>query len=302
MVFSGYRNGEQSKWNSRRAFSLNRNLTKFAFKALGIAVLFCCSVFDANSRNPKFRVIAFFTAKQDQAHISFVHEANQWFPEMSRKYNFSYESTSDWQNLNSDFLAKYQVVVFLDTRPEDPAQRAAFREYMDHGGAWMGFHFAGFALTPSTYPANWDWYNNTFLGTGSYVSNTWRPTSAILRVEDRKHPATHHLPETFKSSPNEWYRWEKDLRQNPDIDILLSIDSTSFPLGTGPKQSEIWHSGYYPVVWTNRKYKMLYLNMGHNDIDYEHKYDATNKTLSYTFNNTIQDQLIIDGLLWLGNR
>jgi hypothetical protein len=45
---------------------------------------------------------------------------------------------------------------------------------------------------------------------------------------------------------------------------------------------------------------MIYLNMGHNDIDYEHKYDTTNKTLSYTLNNPIQDQLIVDGLLWLG--
>ena len=285
---------------------MNRTFPICALKALrafGIAALICgCSVLNANSRNPKFRVIAFFTAKQDQAHISFVHEANRWFPEVGKKYNFSYESTSNWQNLNSEFLAKYQVVVFLDTRPEDPAQRAAFKEYMDHGGAWMGFHFAAFALTPSAYPANWDWYQNRFLGSGAYVSNTWRPTSAVLRVEDRSHPATKDLPETFKSSPNEWYRWEKDLRQNPEIDILLSIDPTSFPLGTGPKQKEIWHSGYYPVVWTNKKYKMLYLNMGHNDIDYEHKYDASNKTLSYTFNNTIQDRLIINGLLWLGNR
>ena len=104
----------------------------------------------------------------------------------------------------------------------------------------------------------------------------------------------------FQVSPSEWYRWEKDLRQNPDIDILLSIDSTSFPLGTGPKLNEIWHSGYYPVVWTNKNYKMIYLNMGHNDIDYEHKYDTTNRTLSYTLNNPIQDRLIIDGLLWLG--
>jgi hypothetical protein len=126
--------------------------------------------------------------------------------------------------------------------------------------------------------------------------------SAILRVEDRTHPATRNLPETFKSSPSEWYRWEKDLRQNPDIHILLSIDSTSFPLGTGPKLYEIWHSGYYPVVWTNRKYKMIYFNFGHNDIDYEHKYDTTNKTLSYTLNNPIQDRLIVDALLWLGDR
>ena len=77
--------------------------------------------------------------------------------QIAEKYNFSYASTSDRQNLNSDFLAKYQVVVFLYTRPKDPAQRSAFKEYMDHGGAWMGFHFAGFALTPSAYPADWDW-------------------------------------------------------------------------------------------------------------------------------------------------
>src|SRR3989449_4160894 len=203
-----------------------------ALRALSVAALICCCAgVSAHNRQPRFSVIAFFTGKEDLAHISFVRETERWFPEMAAKYNFSYDTTSNWRNLNADFLARYQVVVFLDTRPEDPAQRAAFQTYMEHGGAWMGFHFAAFALTPSAYPANWDWYHNTFLGSGSYVSNTWRPTSAILRVEDRKHPATAHLPETFRSSPSEWYRWEKDLRQNPDIDILLSIDSTSFPLG-----------------------------------------------------------------------
>ena len=270
-------------------------------KAFGIAALVCfSSALNGNDSKPKFSVIAFFTAKQDQAHISFVHEAEQWFPQMAAKNNFSFDTTSDWRNLNADFLSKYKVVVFLDTRPEDSAQRAAFQTYMEHGGAWMGFHFSGFALTPSAYPANWDWYHNTFLGSGQYVSNTWRPVSAVLRVEDRKHPATRHLPETFRSSPSEWYRWEKDLRKNPDIDILVSIDSTSFPLGTGPKQSEIWHRGYYPVVWSNKKFKMIYLNMGHNDIDYEHKYGTTDRTLSYTFASSTQNRLIVDALLWLG--
>ena len=47
---------------------------------------------------------------------------------------------------------------------------------------------------------------------------------------------------------------------------------------------------------------MIYLNMGHNDIDYGHKYGATNTTLSHTLNNPVQDQLVIDGLLWLGDR
>src|SRR3954451_22302926 len=117
---------------------MNRTFTMSALRALIFAVLiFGCSALNANNSTPKFRVIAFFTAKQDQAHISFVHEANRWFAEMAAKYNFSYDATSNWQNLNSDFLAKYQVVVFLDTRPEDPAQRAAFKAYMEHGGAWM---------------------------------------------------------------------------------------------------------------------------------------------------------------------
>jgi hypothetical protein len=251
----------------------------------------------AQNEPSKFKVIAFYTAKNDRAHISFVHEANRWFPTMAAKYHFTYDSTKNWNNLNAEFLSHYQVVLFLDTRPDDPAQRAAFQKYMESGGAWIGFHFSAFALTPSAYPQNWDWYHNIFLGSGSYVSNTWRPTSAILRVEDRKLPFTKHLSQTFKSAPNEWYRWSNDLRKNPDIKILLSIDSASFPLGTGPKPNEIWHSGYYPVVWTNKNYKMIYLNMGHNDIDYENK---TNKELSYTFDNTQESGLIINALLWLG--
>jgi len=262
----------------------------------------CLCYFNANAQDhaPKFKVIAFYTGKDDLAHISFVHEANQWFPKMAAQYHFAYEATTNWNDLNKEFLSHYQVVLFLDTRPEAPAQRAAFQEYMEHGGAWMGFHFAAFALTPSSYPQNWDWYHNRFLGSGEYVSNTWRPTSAVLRVEDTNHPALKRLPPIFTSAPNEWYRWKNDLRTNSDIKILLSIDPASFPLGTGPKQYEIWHDGYYPVVWTNKKFRMMYVNMGHNDMDYEHKFDKTNKTLSFTFDNEMQDRLIIDGLLWLG--
>ena len=250
----------------------------------------------AQQRKDSFNVLGFYTAKHDLAHISFVHEANQWFAKMADKYHFRYDSTNNWNNLNPEFLSYYQVVVFLDTRPDSLSQREAFQHYME-AGAWMGFHFSAFALTPSDYPQNWDWYHNQFLGSGQYVSNTWRPTSAILKVEQRNHPATKHLPQTFKASPNEWYRWEKNLRQNPDIQILASIDSTSFQLGTGPKLNEIWHSGDYPVVWTNTKYRMIYFNMGHNDMDYEH---GTNAELSHTFGNKVQDQFILDALLWLG--
>jgi len=276
------------------------NIKRLFFSGL-LCISFACNA-NAQTNSSNFKVIGFYTAKSDPAHISFVHEANKWFPHMGERYNFTYDSTDDWNNLNAAFLSHYQVVIFLDTRPEDSLQRLAFQNYMENGGAWMGFHFSAFALTPSDYPMNWHWYHDQFLGSGSYVSNTWRPTSAILRVEDELHPVTKDLPSTFKSAPNEWYRWENDLRKNPDINILVSIDSSSFPLGTGPKQSEIWHSGYYPVVWTNRNYRMVYFNIGHNDMDYEHKYDSTNKTLSSTFSSKWQNKMIINALLWLGRK
>ena len=274
-----------------------KKIVKVLLKLI-VCCLFCLGFIKSNAQNNKntFHVIAFYTARNDQAHISFVHEANKWFKEMGEEYNFTYDSTKDWSKLNAESLAKYQAVIFLDTRPEVPEQRVAFEKYMKNGGGWIGFHFSAFALTPSDFNADWDWYHNEFLGSGQYVSNTWRPTAAFLRVEDRKHPVTRGMPAIIKASANEWYRWEKDLSKNPDIKILLSIDSTSFPLGTGPKQSEIWHSGYYPVVWTNKNYKMVYFNMGHNDIDYEHH---TNKDLSHTFDSQEEAKLILNALVWV---
>jgi len=265
-----------------------------------LIILFFLSFYEvaAQTQSPKFKVIAFYNGNVEEAHTTFVNEANRWFSQKAIEKNFTYDSTNHWENLNSEFLAKYQVVLFLDSRPEDPGHRVAFRKYMEDGGAWMGFHFAGFALTPSDFNQDWDWYHQQFLGAGSYAGNTWQPTSAILRVENHTHPATKNLPKLFESAPNEWYKWENDLRRNPDIDILISIDSTSFPLGTGPKLHEIWHSGYFPVVWTNRHYRMIYFNMGHNWIDFE---NIGNRHQSSTFESSGQNQLFLDALLWLGN-
>ncbi|RAJ05161.1 trehalose utilization protein [Chitinophaga skermanii] len=270
-------------------------MTKFNFLIACFMLLLANGY--AQTKQPKFKVLAFFTGKSDLAHISFVKESHDWFFKQAANNGFQYDTTSNWNKMNNDTLSKYNVVVFLDTRPPKAEQRAAFEQYMEHGGAWIGFHFSAFALTPSAFPQDWDWYHEKFLGSGQYGSNTWRPTSAILRVEDKKHPVTKGLPTTFKASPNEWYRWEHDLRKNKDIKILLAVDSSSFPLGTGPKQHEIWHSGYYPVAWTNTKYRMIYVNMGHNDMDYE---GGTNATLSHTFDNDVQNKLILQSLLWLG--
>ncbi|WP_329459482.1 ThuA domain-containing protein [Streptomyces sp. NBC_01497] len=239
---------------------------------------------------PAFKVLAFYNADEnDAAHASFDAEAKQFFPQVAAANNFSWTATSDWSKVNTATLSQYQVVMFLDDFPHDAAGQAAFASYMGGGGAWMGFHVSAFNTDPSTWP----WYHNTFLGTGSFQTNSWAPTSETLKVEDTTKPATAGLPSTITSSTSEWYSWSNDLRKNPDIDVLASIDPSSFPVGN--QAGNTWTSGYYPIVWTNTKYRMLYANFGHNAMDY-----GNNTTLSLTFGSAQQTKLVLQGLLSLG--
>jgi len=235
-----------------------------------------------------FKVLAFYNGTWDAAHIDFDKEAKEWFPQAGAQYGFSWEATTDWSRLSASGLAGYQVIMFLDDSP--PAdRRAAFQQYMQNGGGFLGFHVSAFTTSAN----DWSWYYNTFLGSGNFVSNTWGPTAETLRIEDRNHPSTAGLPATIPSAVSEWYSWSNDLRQNSNIDILASLDPSTFPVGTDPNQQ--WTGGYYPIMWTNKNYKMLYANFGHNGMNYD-----TNTRTSSTFASAQQNQWLINGLLWLG--
>jgi hypothetical protein len=238
---------------------------------------------------PLFKVLAFYNGTWDAAHIDWVKEANVRFPQIAAQNNFTYTSTNNWNLLNATDLAQYQVVMFLDDAPTGASQRAAFQQYVQNGGGYFGFHVSAFTQDSNSWP----WFYNTFLGSGNFRNNTWGPTTAVLRTEDNTHPSTKRLTTTFQSAVSEWYSWNNDLRTNPNIKILASVDPSSFPLGTDPNQQ--WRSGYYPIMWTNKNYKMLYANFGHNAMNYQ-----TNQGLSSTFDSEIQNRFMIDGLLWLG--
>jgi type 1 glutamine amidotransferase len=189
--------------------------------------------------------------------------------------------------LNTSFLSNYKVIMFFDNLPGDANQRTAFQTYMTNGGGWIGYHVSAFNQNPSS----WDWYFNKFLAMGSFMTNTWPPSAPLLLVEDTLHPATKGLGTTFKPEDNEWYSWQNDLRKNADIKILCSIDKSAYPVGT--QGVFTWNgTGYVPVVWTNKNYKMLYMNMGHNrDGDVG---------VSTTFTNANIAKLILNTIKWLG--
>ncbi|MGW1340450.1 RICIN domain-containing protein [Kribbella sp. NPDC002412] len=256
-----------------------------------LALLLCLVSGSTAAAQPAatFNVLAFYSGTWDAAHIDFVKEANQRFPQFGAQHGFTYTATNNWDQLNNLSASQYQVAMFLDDSPHTDAQRTGFQRYMTNGGAFFGFHVTAY----NDASGGWAWFNNTFLGTGRFKSNTWGPTAVTLKTENRTHPSLVNTGATFRSSVSEWYSWQNDLRANADIQILASIDPSSFPVGTDPNQT--WYSGYYPIVWTNKNYKMIYANFGHNAMNYE-----TNTRLSSTFDSPAQNQFMMDALKWLG--
>jgi YVTN family beta-propeller protein len=230
----------------------------------------------ASAPQSPFKVLAFYSANVEPDHVLFARSALEFFSGISAKNNFTFDSTSNWDDLNDSNLGKYQLVVWLNDEPSKAEQKRAFQKYIENGGAWLGFHVSAY----NDKDSNWPWFLE-FLGGGIFHTNSWPPLPAKLTVDDRRHPVTMNLPASFTAPDNEWYIWKPSPRLNKDVRVLVTLDPSNYPIGF----KDVLKSGDLPVVWTNTKYKMLYVNMGHGD---------------KIFTSSIQNKLIEDGLLWLG--
>lgn len=237
--------------------------------------VFLLSAAAAHGQRAAFRVLAFYSTDVEADHVEFAKQAVQFYGDLAKKDHFIFDSTTQWSDLNAGTLSRYQVILWLNGSPVETQQREAFQEYMEHGGAWMGFHAAGY----NDSSTHWPWFVD-FLGAVFY-GNSWPPLPATLIVDDPKHPATHRLPAKFTSPNNEWYSWRPDPRTDKNIKVLLTLDPANYPLGL----KDILVAGDIPVAWTNVRYKMIYMNMGHGD---------------QIFSSPTQNLLFEDALLWLG--
>ena len=73
------------------------------------------------------------------------------------------------------------------------------------------------------------------------------------------HRITYTLPKQWVAPASEFYQWEPSPRLNKDVLVLLSISPKMYPFGI----KDVVKRGDFPIVWTNTKYRMVYLNTGH---------------------------------------
>ncbi|MDA0565588.1 ThuA domain-containing protein [Streptomonospora sp. S1-112] len=172
--------------------------------------------------------------------------------ELARALDLDAEATEDPAALRPDRLADCAAVVFLHASGPvlDGPARAALHAYVRDGGGFVGVHAA------ATAEPDWPFYADLL---GARFTGHPEPQPALLRVEDRTHPATAHLGPTWART-DEWYDFDRDPR--PGARVLLSVDERTYRGG---------HMGAdHPLAWCRRvgRGRAFYTALGHASEDY----------------------------------
>jgi cytochrome c len=189
-------------------------------------------------------------------------------------HGFGVDAGEDAGFFTRQGLGAYRAVIFLNTTGDvlNGQQQDAFEAYVRSGGGWVGIHSA--ADTESGWP-----FYGRLLG-GAWISDHPAIQAATLRVENLNHPATRHLPASFRFT-DEWYNF----RVNPRgmVRVLLTIDEASYSPGAGAMGDD------HPLVWSRTvgAGRAWYTNLGHR---------------SETYGDSLFAQHLLGGILWAAGR
>ncbi len=247
-------------------------------KNIFLSLLFSILMFHLNAQEtegypanyasaPRFKALLYYTTHAEEAHVQFAQQTVDFFKRLTWGEGYILEVTTDFSQYSYESLKEFDVIIMPDGSPGKSEERKVFEQYMENGGGWLGFHASAY----NDKNTNWPWLVN-FLGGGVFYCNNWPPQPVLVNVDNQKHPVTKNLPGSFVVPASEWYQWNPSPRKNPDVEVLVSIAPENYPLGI----KDVVSFGDWPIVWSHKKYRMIYLNMGHGDEEYT---DATQKLL-----------------------
>lgn len=218
------------------------HLLVFALSAVNLA---CVPPAFHQSAELRYRVLVFISPPEGQ-HPS-VTSGVVAITKLGVEKSFGVEVTDDPSVFTPRNLERFQVVVFLSTWSEvlNDAQQQAFEDYMSKGRGYVGIHSA------SDTEYKWEWYGRLV---GARFKTHPQIQRAVIKVEDRKFPATRHLPERW-ARVDEWYDFDHNPRGS--VHVLMSLDEASYEGGQ--------MGGDHPIAWAHEYGggRVFYTALGH---------------------------------------
>ena len=163
----------------------------------------------------------------------------------NNKFNVYFSNTSDI--ITDKNLENISTIIFLNTTGDilNSAQQEVMEEFIGNGKGFVGIHSA----TDTEY--DWEWYGGLV---GAYFKNHPIGTAkAIINTVNNKHISTKHLEKDWEIR-DEWYNF---YNINPNINVLLNLDETSYRGGE--------HGGKHPITWFHEYSggRSFYTGLGH---------------------------------------
>jgi len=161
--------------------------------------------------------------------------------------------TDDCSALTAENLKSYDAVLFYTTGelPLSDEQKKALLDFVRGGKGFAGVHSA----TDTFY--KWPDYGE-MIG-GYFDEHPWNQQVRV-RVEERDHPATRHLGESFliKDEIYQFKNWSRD-----KVHVLLSLDPASVDL---TRKSVHRTDRDFAITWTRNfgKGRVFYTALGHD--------------------------------------
>ncbi len=179
-----------------------------------------------------FRVLV-FSKTADFRHDS-IADGIAMIQSLGASNDFDVDATEVAGNFSAANLSQYAVVVWLNTTGDvlNSTQEAAFRAYVEGGGAWVGIHSA----TDTEH--TWPWYGELIGGNAWFHSHPAEQT-ATLEIEDDTHESTSHWPPSVARF-EEWYNFQNNPR--PSVNVLATVDESTYSGGNmGADHPIAWH-------------------------------------------------------------
>lgn len=196
----------------------------------------------------KTKTLLVFSYTQKYRHKS-IEIAKESLSKLAKDKGYQIDFSENPNDFTSEFLKKYNVLIFLNptgTNVFTDKQKVAFKKYINNGGGYVGIH----AATDFCY--EWEWYGKLV---GAFFINHPKIQEAKIKVSNNKHLSTRHLSNEFHYT-DEWYNFKN---VNPNINVLLELDESSYTGGT--------MNGKHPISWYHEfdGGKVFYTGLGHRN-------------------------------------